>query len=89
MLQFSYLTIGDPTTATGLELNVIAAAVIGGASLSGGQGSVFGSLVGALIMTLVASGCTKLGLANWTQDIVTGAIVVLAVAIDRMRQSSR
>ena len=85
VLDFSYVGIGDPTGRMGAELDVIAAVVIGGASLSGGQGSVFGSLVGALIMTLVANGCTKLGLANWVQEIVTGAIIIVAVALDRFR----
>lgn len=87
VLQFSYLTMGDPTTATGTELDVIAAVVIGGGSLAGGQGSVAGSLIGALIMTVVGNGCTKLGLANWIQEIVTGVIIILAVALDRYRHS--
>ena len=65
VLQFSYLTVGDPTTANGMELLIIAAVVIGGASLNGGEGSVFGSLVGALIMTVVANGCTKMDFPNW------------------------
>jgi ribose/xylose/arabinose/galactoside ABC-type transport system permease subunit len=86
VLQFSYLTVGDPTTAAGLELAVIAAVVIGGASLNGGEGSVFGSLIGALVMTVVANGCTKLNLANWVQEIVTGGIIVAAVVLDRWRQ---
>jgi len=85
VLQFSYLTMGDPTTALGLELDVIAAVVIGGGSLAGGEGSVPGSIIGALIMTVVANGCTKLGLDNWVQEIVTGAIIILAVALDRLR----
>lgn len=89
VLQFSYLTIGDPTTANGLELNIIAAVVIGGGSLSGGQGSVFGSLVGALIMTTISIGCTKLGLSNWVQEIVTGFIIILAVTLDQIRHRRR
>lgn len=85
VLQFSYLTVGDPTTALGMELDVIAAVVIGGGSLAGGVGSIPGSLIGALIMTVVANGCTKLGLANWIQEIVTGCIIILAVALDQLR----
>ncbi len=88
VLQFAYLTGGDPTTAAGLELNVIAAVVIGGASLAGGQGTVTGTLVGALIMSVVANGCTKLGLANWVQEIVTGGIIVAAVLLDYLRRRS-
>ena len=86
VLQFAYLTVGDPTTALGMELDVIAAVVIGGASLTGGRGSVAGTLIGALIMTAVANGCTKLELPNWVQEIVTGVIIVAAVAIDRLRR---
>jgi ribose/xylose/arabinose/galactoside ABC-type transport system permease subunit len=86
VLQFAYLTGGDPTTASGLELNVIAAVVIGGASLSGGQGTIAGTLVGALIMSVVANGCTKLGLSNWVQEIVTGGIIIAAVLLDRLRR---
>ncbi len=89
LMQFSYLTVGDPTTANGLELAVIAAVVIGGASLQGGEGSVFGSVIGALIMTVVANGCTKLNLANWIQEIVTGVIIIAAVVLDRLRHRGR
>ena len=85
-LQLSFLSMGDPTTAQGHELKAIAAAVIGGASLAGGSGSMFGTLVGALVMTVVDNGCTKLGLDNWVQEIATGAIIVGAVALDRWRQ---
>jgi ribose/xylose/arabinose/galactoside ABC-type transport system permease subunit len=85
LMQFSRLTVGDPTVAVGTELDVIAAVVIGGGSLSGGEGSILGSLVGALIMTVIRSGCSQLGLPNWVQEIVTGAIIVLAVALDRLR----
>jgi ribose transport system permease protein len=86
VLQFSYITIGDPTTATGYELSAIAAVVIGGGSLTGGQGSIFGSMVGAMLMTTIAIGATKLNLPNWVQDIVTGAIIIFAVAIDQWRK---
>lgn len=85
VLQFSFLTLGDPTTATGMELDIIAAVVIGGASLAGGQGSIFGTIIGALIMTSVANGCVKMGMPNWVQEIVTGGIIIAAVALDRFR----
>ncbi len=86
LLQLSYLTMGDPTTGQGYELKAIAAAVIGGASLAGGEGAIFGTLLGALIMTVVDNGCTKLGLDNWVQEVATGGIIVAAVALDRWRQ---
>lgn len=86
LMQFSRLTVGDPTAAQGLELDVIAAVVIGGGSLSGGEGSIFGSIVGALIMTVIRFACAQMGLPNWVQEIVTGAIIVAAVALDKFRQ---
>lgn len=89
VLQFSRLTVGDPTVAVGVELDVIAAVVIGGGSLSGGEGSILGAIVGALIMTVIRSGCAQMGLPNWVQEMVTGFIIVLAVAIDRWRQRRR
>jgi ribose transport system permease protein len=86
VMEFSTLTVGDPTDSIGLELEVIAAVVIGGASLSGGRGSVVGSAVGALLMTEIKTGCTHVGFPNWVQEILTGAIIVVAVAIDRFRK---
>ena len=85
LMQFSRLTVGDPTVALGLELDVIAAVVIGGASLNGGEGSIAGSLLGALIMSTIRAGCSQIGLDNWVQEIVTGVIIVAAVALDRWR----
>jgi len=85
LMQFSRLTVGDPTGAMGLELNIIAAVVIGGGSLSGGEGSVLGCIIGALIMQVLQSGCSQMGWPNWVQEIVTGAIIVVAVALDRFR----
>jgi len=85
LMQFSRLTIGDPTVAIGLELDVIAAVVIGGGSLSGGEGSVAGTIAGALIMAVIRSGCAQMGLPNWVQEIITGAIIVIAVSLDRLR----
>lgn len=85
VMQFSRLNVGDPTVAGGLELDVIAAVVIGGGSLSGGEGSILGSLVGALIMSVIRSGCSQMGLPNWVQEIITGIIIIVAVALDRLR----
>jgi ribose transport system permease protein len=76
---------GDPTTAMGMELDVIAAVVIGGASLSGGVGSVLGALVGALLMTTIRSGCSMMQIPSAWTEVITGAIIVVAVIIDRIR----
>jgi ribose/xylose/arabinose/galactoside ABC-type transport system permease subunit len=87
LLQFSKLSVGDPTVGVGAELDVIAAVIIGGGSLNGGRGSVVGTMMGAAIMTIIQIGCSQKGLANWVQQIVTGAIIVAAVALDRVRSA--
>ncbi len=97
---YSRIRQGSPTAADAFELDVIAAVVIGGASLSGGKGSIFGSLVGALILNVIARGCSQIhipqfaqhfvgsetGLRTYIQQIVTGVIIILAVLLDRLRQ---
>jgi ribose transport system permease protein len=90
LLQFSRLSVGDPTVADGLELDVIAAVIIGGGSLAGGRGSVLGTVLGATTMAVIQIGCSQRGLPNWIQQIVTGGIIILAVALDhwRTRRSS-
>ncbi len=85
IMQFANLTVGDPTAAVGLELDIIAAVVIGGASLSGGEGSATGSIIGALIMAVLRNGCNMLGVPNYVQEIIIGAIIVGAVLFDRLK----
>jgi ribose/xylose/arabinose/galactoside ABC-type transport system permease subunit len=85
VLHFSFLFQGDATSANGLELDVIAAVVIGGASLSGGEGTILGSLAGALMMSAVANGCGNMGWPNPVQQIVTGGIIIIAATLDRLR----
>jgi len=85
VMQFCRLTVGDPTTAMGAELDVIAAVVIGGGSLAGGEGSVFGSLIGAFIMAFLRVGCDHVGVPSWVQEMIIGAVIVLAVALDQWR----
>ena len=70
----------------GLELDVIAAVIMGGGSLAGGRGTVLGTLLGATTMAVIQIGCAQKGYPNWVQQIVTGGIIVLAVALDRWRQ---
>ncbi len=90
VLQFLFLDgTGDPTTADGLELQVIAAVVIGGASLSGGEGTVLGTLVGCLFMSVLANGCVHAGISNASQDVIIGAIIIAAVTLDRLRRRAR
>ena len=85
VMQMSRLRQGDPTVAAGTELDVIAAVVIGGGSLSGGQGTILGSMIGALIMAFLRNGCQQMGWPNFVQEIIIGSIIILAVAIDQLR----
>jgi len=87
VMQMSRLRQGDPTVAAGAELDIIAAVVIGGGSLSGGEGSILGSMIGALIMAFLRNGCQQMGWPNYIQEIIIGGIIVIAVAIDRFRHS--
>ena len=89
VFQFATLGgVGTPTTASGLELQVIAAVVIGGGSLSGGEGTVLGTLIGCLIMSVLHNGCVHAGIPNAIQDIVIGIIIIVAVTLDRLRRGS-
>lgn len=88
VMQMSRLRQGDPTVAVGVELDVIAAVVIGGGSLNGGEGSVLGAMIGALIMAFLRNGCVQMGWANYVQEIIIGVIIVLAVAVDRYRSQA-
>lgn len=87
VMQMSRLRQGDPTVAAGTELDVIAAVVIGGGSLNGGEGTIFGSMIGALVMAFLRNGCQQIGWHNYVQEIIIGAIIVIAVAVDRWRSS--
>ncbi|HZR59136.1 MAG TPA: ABC transporter permease, partial [Terriglobales bacterium] len=87
VVQMSRLRQGDPTVAVGVELDVIAAVVIGGGSLNGGAGSILGSMIGALTMAFLRNGCQLMGWPNYIQEIIIGVIIVLAVAADRLRAS--
>ena len=85
VMQMSRLRQGDPTVAIGTELDVIAAVVIGGGSLNGGVGTILGSMIGATIMAVLRNGSQQMGWPNYVQEIMIGAIIVVAVAIDGWR----
>jgi ribose transport system permease protein len=86
LLMASRLNSAQPALGQGYELEAIAAVVIGGTSLSGGRGSILGSLIGALIMAVLTNGLRVLSVAQEWQTIVTGAIIILAVYADMMRR---
>ncbi len=86
LMQFSFIDgTGNPQTAKMYELFVIASVIIGGASFTGGEGSVFGSLIGALIITILYAGSQQMQWPRWVQDVIIGAIIIVAVAIDQLR----
>jgi ribose transport system permease protein len=82
MIESARLVTGQPTAGTGYELNVIAAVVIGGGSLNGGQGTVIGTIIGAMIMGLLSNGCNLLGVSPFMQQIIIGSVIILAVSFD-------
>jgi len=86
LMQMSRLAVGDPTVAIGLELDIIAAVVIGGASLNGGTGSISGSIIGALVMAVLRSGSSQMNWPNFVQEIIIGIVIILAVGLDKFRQ---
>ncbi len=89
MIEAARLVTGQPTAGEGYELRVIAAVVIGGGSLNGGQGTVLGTIVGAFIMGLLSNGCNLLGISPFVQQVLIGAVIVLAVTFDEYQRRRR
>lgn len=85
----SRLNSAEAVAGTGLELTVIASVVIGGTSLSGGKGSVFGTVVGSLIIAVLTTGLTQLNVVSYVQQIIIGGIIITAVFIDQIVKSRR
>lgn len=88
ILISSRLSSGQPTAASGLEFDVIVAAILGGVSLAGGEGSVIGTLIGALILGVISNGLNILGVEPFWQTILQGVILVVAVSIDIVLRGS-
>jgi ribose transport system permease protein len=89
MIESSRLMTGQPTAGEGYELRVIAAVVIGGASLSGGEGTVAGTVAGAFLIGLISNGSNLLGVSPFWQQVLIGAVIVFAVAVDEFRKRRR
>lgn len=85
LLYFANVKNGNPSDGTGKELEIIAAVVLGGGSLSGGRGSVWGTIIGALIIKTIGSGCTMLSIPSTYTHIIIGVIIIIAVLIDGLR----
>jgi ribose transport system permease protein len=86
MIEASRLMTGQPTAGQGYELQAIAAVVIGGGSLRGGEGSVIGTLIGAFIMGLLSNGSDLLGISPYLQQAIIGAVIIFAVFVDELRK---
>ena len=86
LLLSSRIQTGQPAGGDGYELDAITAAVIGGASLSGGKGSVFGSFIGILVVGILTNGLDLLNVSSYYQQIIKGAIILLAVLADRKKE---
>ena len=86
VFQLSRLRQGDPTVAAGLELDIIASVIIGGASLNGGVGTILGSMIGAFIMAVLRNGSQQMGWPTPVQQVIIGLVIIVAVFLDRLRQ---
>ncbi|MGI5835151.1 MAG: ABC transporter permease [Chloroflexota bacterium] len=82
IISMARLTSGVPTAFSGVELRIIAACVIGGASLSGGEGTIVGSVLGLIFMALVTNAMTLFGVSIYWEGVVTGTILTVAVSLD-------
>jgi len=87
MIATSRTVSAQPTAGIGLELDIIAAVVIGGASLSGGRGTIIGTIIGTLLISFLRNGCTLLGIDTNVQLIVIGTIIIIAVSVDQLARS--
>ena len=85
LMLTSQLTAASPIAGLGLELSVVSAVVLGGASLQGGRGTILGTILGVLILGTVNNGMTLIGLSSFWQEVARGVILILAVAFDQVR----
>ena len=85
VIYMTRLTIASPISGIGFELNAIAAVIIGGTSLSGGRGSIIGTLLGACIIGVLANGLILVGMSDFLRQMVTGFVIILAVILDAYR----
>lgn len=86
LILVSQLGAAAPNNARGYELTVVTAIVLGGASLSGGRGSILGTFIGLMIIQVVSTGLTLQNVQSFWQDVVTGALLIAAVSFDRLRE---
>jgi ribose transport system permease protein len=86
IIYMARLNVASPIIGIGFELNAIAAVIIGGVSLTGGRGSILGTLLGAVIIGVLANGLVLLGLSDFMRQMITGFVIILAVIVDKYRE---
>ena len=86
LITASQLVAAHPATGESYELNAIAAVVLGGTSLSGGRGTIWGTIIGALVMGVLTNGLVLLGVQEFWKKVITGLVIILAVVLDQMQE---
>jgi ribose/xylose/arabinose/galactoside ABC-type transport system permease subunit len=89
VIETSRMATGQPASGSGYELTAIGSVVIGGASMNGGEGTVLGTILGAILLGLITNGLILLGISAYWQQVFSGAIIILAVALDTWRRSQK
>jgi ribose transport system permease protein len=89
LLMTARLGVASPTAGSGYELDVIAAAVVGGTSLAGGEGTILGVLIGAAIMQVLRTGLVLMGVSAYWLQAVQGLVIVVAIMLDQLRKRRR
>jgi erythritol transport system permease protein len=86
LITASQLVAAHPAVGESYELNAIAAVVLGGTSLSGGRGAMWGTIVGALVIGVLTNGLVLLGVQEFWKKVITGLVIILAVVLDQLQE---
>lgn len=89
VIETSRMSTGQPASGSGYELTAIGSVIIGGASMAGGEGTVLGTILGAILLGLITNGLILLGISAYWQQVFSGTIIILAVALDTWRRSQK
>lgn len=87
IVETSRMSTGQPASGSGYELTAIGAVIIGGASMSGGEGTILGTILGAILLGLITNGLILMGISAYWQQVFSGTIIILAVALDTWRRN--
>lgn len=89
VIETSRMATGQPASGSGYELTAIGAVIIGGASMLGGEGTILGTMLGAILLGLITNGLILMGISSYWQQVFSGTIIILAVALDTWRRSQK